>query len=173
MQVLHLQVHSPSEIKVTVKLEAAPCVMQLETGSLVSIILANTLWQLGPHKVPPLQTTSFLLCNFHKQVIALKGVGTFKVLFKSLQREVDLVITKGPYASLLGMNCFEPLGIAVTGINQTSATTPNFSKVCEEFSAVFNGTMGFYNGPPVPLQLDPTVWPILQNSCQVPFALKP
>lgn len=46
----------------------------------------------------------FVLQDSQKQVMAHKELGIFKVQFKSLQQEVDLVITEGPSASLLGMN---------------------------------------------------------------------
>lgn len=65
------------------------------------------------------------------------------------------------------------LGIEVMGIHQTSAATPDFSKVCEEFPVIFNTTLGLYNGFPVSLQLDPAVHPILLKAHGVPFTLKP
>lgn len=84
LQVQHLPAISPSEIKVTVRIERAPRIMQLDTRLLVSIILPNTLWQLYPQRLPPFQFTYFVFCNFQKQVIALKRAETFKVQFKSL-----------------------------------------------------------------------------------------
>lgn len=58
---------------------------------------------------------------------------------------MDLVIIEGPYVSLLGINWFESLGIEIMGINQASAATLDFNKVCKEFPAAFDGILGLYN----------------------------
>lgn len=106
-------------------------------------------------------------------MIALKGMGTFQIHFKKYTWDLDLVVIQDPYVSLLGMNCFEPLGIEITGVNQTSAATLDFSKVCEEFPTVFDGILGLCNGYPVSLQLDPAIQPICLKVFRIPFTLKP
>lgn len=60
----------------------------------------------------------------------------------------------------------------VTGLLQTSTASPNYDQVCNEFPAVIDGTLGLYNGPPVFLQLNPTIRPICLKARRVPFALK-
>lgn len=52
LQVLHLPERAPIEIKVTVWIEGALCIMN--TRSPVSIISAKTLKQLCPRRSPPL-----------------------------------------------------------------------------------------------------------------------
>ncbi|XP_029141466.1 vomeronasal type-2 receptor 26-like [Protobothrops mucrosquamatus] len=44
--------------------------------------------------------------------------------------------------------------------------------VCKEFADVFTSELGAYKGPPIALQLDPSIAPIRIKPSQVPFALK-
>lgn len=54
---------------------------------------------------------------------------------------MDLVI-EAPYASLLGMILFVPMGIEVMGINKMSVTPMDYSEICKEFPAIFDGSLG-------------------------------
>lgn len=124
--------------------------MQLDTRSPISIISVKTTWQLCSRRSPAPQPASFILRDFQKQGIALKGLGIFNVQFKSL------AVIEGPYVSLLGMSWFKPLGLAGMGINQTFTASPDFNKVCNKFPDVFNGTLGSTMDP-ISLQVDSTV----------------
>lgn len=88
------------------------------------------------------------------------GISGVRVHFKEHSRELDLIITKSSYNSLLEMDWFQPLGIEVKGINRTVTSLGDYNDVCDEFPTVFNGKLGLYNGPLVTLQLDPMVRPI-------------
>lgn len=66
------------------------------------------------------------------------------------------------------MNWFVPLEIGVTG-----HWGPDLNKVCEEFLTTFNRTLDLYNGPPISLQLNPTMRLIHLKAHWVPFILKP
>lgn len=83
--------------------------MHLDSGSPVSIISAKTLRQLCPTNTLPLRPALFTLRNFQKNAIVLKGVGAFRVKFKTHTRNLDLLETERPY-TLLGMSWFQPLG---------------------------------------------------------------
>ncbi|XP_053243367.1 uncharacterized protein LOC128413351, partial [Podarcis raffonei] len=100
------------------------------------------------------------------------GVGTFRVQYRGRTRQLDLLVVKGPYISLLGLAWFGPLGLAVTGVNHTSLQV-DVDAICKEFPGVFDGKLGQYTGPPIALQLDPTVRPVRLKARRVPFALKP
>lgn len=95
-------------------------------------------------------------------------MGTFRVEFKGRKRNLELFVTEGPYTSLLGMSWLPALGIRLLGINQAFAdalpTPQNFEDVCNEFSEVFDGKLGFYKGLPVTLPLDTMVRPIRVNA---------
>lgn len=147
--------------------------MQLNTGSPVPIISERTLWQLCPARVPPLWPATFVLRDFQKNVIALKSTGTFWIHFKKYTQILELVIAEGPCCSLLGVNWFVPLGIEITGRKQLFDTSMDFNKVCKEFPTFFDGSLGLYKGPPVSLQIDPTIQPIFLKAHRVPIALKP
>lgn len=173
LQALNLPMYNKDQIYVSVQIKRSPCKMHLDTKSLISIISTKTLRKLCLTKVPTLRLAPFVLRDLQKNAIALKGVGTLQVKFKIHTQNLDLSVTEWPYTSLLGMSWFQPFGIRVTGRNQTSTVAPDFKDICAAFPAVFDGQLGFYNGPPVTLQLDSSVHPICGKARQVPFFFKP
>lgn len=58
--------------------------MQLDTGPHVPISV-KTLWLLCLRKIPSLEPAPFVLRDFQKQAVSLKGIRTFWVHFISLQ----------------------------------------------------------------------------------------
>nr|XP_028577596.1 LOW QUALITY PROTEIN: uncharacterized protein K02A2.6-like [Podarcis muralis] len=102
----------------------------------------------------------------------LTGRRCTEVQYGGRTRQLDLLVVKGPYISLLGLAWFGPLGLAITGVNHTSLQV-DVDAICKEFPGVFDGKLGQYTGPPIALQLDPTVRPVRLKARWVPFALKP
>ncbi|XP_053229110.1 uncharacterized protein K02A2.6-like, partial [Podarcis raffonei] len=146
--------------------------MELDTGSTLSIISAKTLRKLCPTGGPKLRPAPFTLRDFQKRKVPTMGVGTFRVQYRGRTRQLDLLVVKGSYISLLGLAWFGPLGLAVTGVNHTSLQV-DVDAICKEFPGVFDGKLGQYTGPPIALQLDPAVRPVRLKARRVPFALKP
>ena len=171
-RVLQLPSPGPNKLRVRLKIEGSPCTMELDTGSSYSIISAKTLKELCPDGGPPLRPAPIVLRDFQRKRIQLKGMGTFKVQFKKYTKNLNLIITKGPFTSLLGLAWFGPLGLSISGLNQISPGA-EFESICHEFPSVFDGTLGLYNGLPIALRLNPTVQPIRVKARRVPFALKP
>ncbi|XP_032997764.1 uncharacterized protein K02A2.6-like [Lacerta agilis] len=161
-----------NKLRVQVRIEGKPCNMELDTGSSYSIISDKTFRELFPKRPPPLRPATVVLRDFQRNIIQLRGMGTFKVQFKNHIKKLDLIITKGPFTSLLGLAWFGPLGLSVSGLNQISPGT-GFESICQEFPSVFDGTLGLYKGPPISLQINPMVQPIRVKARRVPFALKP
>ncbi|XP_015278716.1 PREDICTED: uncharacterized protein LOC107120515 [Gekko japonicus] len=77
----------------------------------------------------------------------------------------------GNRVNLLGLEWFEPLGIALTGVNVVSEN--KWAVLYNEFPDVFGGGLGKYKGPPVSFELDPSVTPIRLKYRKVPIPLKP
>ncbi|XP_060126817.1 uncharacterized protein K02A2.6-like [Zootoca vivipara] len=171
-QVFQLPHPSTEKIYIEVQIEGAPCRMELDTGSTLSIISARTLRELCPNGGPKLRPAPFTLRDFQKRKVPTMGVGTFRVQYRGRKQQLDLLVVKGPYVSLLGLAWFGPLGLAVTGVNRTSLQV-DVDAICKEFPGVFDGALGRYTGPPIALQLDPAVRPIRHKARRVPFALKP
>lgn len=80
--------------------------------------------------------------HFLKNAIALKGAGAFWFQFQKHTWNLNLFVKEAPYSSLFRMNWFEPFGIGVTGINQTTTITQDFDEVCCKFSTIFDGQLG-------------------------------
>ena len=171
LQVLCLPKPSgPAKIRVTVAIQGSPCEMELDTGSAVSIISAETLRRICPRGGPKLQKPRYTLIDFQRKAVPILGQGKFKVRYGKFNGKLDLLVVKGRCTSLLGLAWFEPLGIGIQGVNTTAVMDLN--AICGEFPSVFDGRLGCYKGPPVSLQLDPQVCPIRLRARRVPFALK-
>lgn len=69
----------PHKIKVKVFIEGALCVMELDTGSSISLISSETLKKLCPRGGPGLTTLDFILLDYQHNQVPMLGVGKFCV----------------------------------------------------------------------------------------------
>lgn len=83
----------------------------------------------------------------------LGAVGKFRVQYRKSEGVLDLLVVEGKHMSLLGLPWLVPLSIQITGVN--SMEKQDFRGVCDEFPAVFDGTLGRYTAPPFPCSLTP------------------
>uniref|UniRef100_A0A670I4V1 Gypsy retrotransposon integrase-like protein 1 n=1 Tax=Podarcis muralis TaxID=64176 RepID=A0A670I4V1_PODMU len=167
------QTDSPTrrKLNVTVLIEGAPCDMEIDTGSALSIVSWSTIKRLVP-RVSKRQLDSHRvhLRDYQGNDIPVVGVGRFRIAFKDFSGLLRLVVVEGQRPSLLGLDWFDALGLEVTGINCISnAETEGLVK---DFAEVFDGTLGQYTGTPISFSLDPQVAPIKLKPRRVPFALK-
>uniref|UniRef100_UPI0010A03C36 uncharacterized protein K02A2.6-like n=1 Tax=Podarcis muralis TaxID=64176 RepID=UPI0010A03C36 len=159
------------KLNVTVLIEGAPCDMEIDTGSALSIVSWSTIKRLVP-RVSKRQLDSHRvhLRDYQGNDIPVVGVGRFRIAFKDFSGLLRLVVVEGQRPSLLGLDWFDALGLEVTGINCISnAETEGLVK---DFAEVFDGTLGQYTGTPISFSLDPQVAPIKLKPRRVPFALK-
>uniref|UniRef100_UPI00109F456C uncharacterized protein K02A2.6-like n=1 Tax=Podarcis muralis TaxID=64176 RepID=UPI00109F456C len=159
------------QLNVTVLIEGAPCDMEIDTGSALSIVSWSTIKRLVP-RVSKRQLDSHRvhLRDYQGNDIPVVGVGRFRIAFKDFSGLLRLVVVEGQRPSLLGLDWFDALGLEVTGINCISnAETEGLVK---DFAEVFDGTLGQYTGTPISFSLDPQVAPIKLKPRRVPFALK-
>ncbi|XP_060126555.1 uncharacterized protein K02A2.6-like [Zootoca vivipara] len=160
------------KIRVAVIIQGIPCEMEVDSGSALSVISAETyhhICQKGG--APCLKPFEVILTDFQGKHVPIQGIGTFTVQFKHFSGPLQLVVVEGHHTSLLGLNWFDALGIHITGVQHISQSS--YEAICDEFAAVFDVSMGCYKGPPVALSLNPAVVPIRMKARQVPFALKP
>nr|XP_028571635.1 uncharacterized protein K02A2.6-like [Podarcis muralis] len=160
------------KIRVAVIIQGTPCEMEVDSGSALSVISAETyhhICQKGG--APCLQPFEVILTDFQGKQVPIQGIGTFTVQFKHFSGPLQLVVVKGHHTSLLGLNWFDALGIHITGVQHIGQSS--YEAICDEFAAVFDVSLECYKGPPVALSLNPAVVPIRMKARQVPFALKP
>uniref|UniRef100_A0A5S6QPF2 Uncharacterized protein n=1 Tax=Trichuris muris TaxID=70415 RepID=A0A5S6QPF2_TRIMR len=106
------------------------------------------------------------------RVVPLVGACTVDVTYGRNKGRLRLYVAKGRRTSLLGSDWFETLGIRLVGVHHIDSDP--VGRVLEEFSDVFShDDFGAYSGPPVHLQLDPSVKPIQLKARRIPIALAP
>uniref|UniRef100_A0A670I1V5 CCHC-type domain-containing protein n=1 Tax=Podarcis muralis TaxID=64176 RepID=A0A670I1V5_PODMU len=114
------QTDSPTrrKLNVTVLIEGAPCDMEIDTGSALSIVSWSTIKRLVP-RVSKRQLDSHRvhLRDYQGNDIPVVGVGRFRIAFKDFSGLLRLVVVEGQRPSLLGLDWFDALGLEVTGIN--------------------------------------------------------
>ncbi|XP_015279713.1 PREDICTED: uncharacterized protein K02A2.6-like, partial [Gekko japonicus] len=160
------------KINVTVHLDGVPCGMEVDSGSSVTVISSKSWQQLFPtrsrRRLKPADTQ---VSDFQGKRIPLAGRDTFEVEFKGKRATLSLLVAEGDRVNLLGLDWFEPLGIAISGIN--SVTKNKWAVLYKEFTDVFGGGLGKYTGPPVAFELAPAVRPVRLKYRKVPIPLKP
>ncbi|XP_060100949.1 uncharacterized protein K02A2.6-like, partial [Heteronotia binoei] len=157
--------------KMSVLIEGAPCLMEVDSGSSISIISEETLKRLCPRRRLHTRPADFVLRDFQKNPVHIVGWARVNVERGSFRGPLDILVVKRQLTTLLGLAWFQPLGIQLVGVDHMR--TSNFDGVCREFPEVFDGSLGSYKGPPITLPIDPTVRPIRLKARRVPFALKP
>uniref|UniRef100_A0A5S6QH47 RNA-directed DNA polymerase n=1 Tax=Trichuris muris TaxID=70415 RepID=A0A5S6QH47_TRIMR len=106
------------------------------------------------------------------RVVPLVGACTVDVTYGRNKGRLRLYVAKGRRTNLLGSDWFETLGIRLVGVHHIDSDP--VARVLEEFSDVFShDDFGAYSGPPVHLQLDPSVKPIQLKARRIPIALAP
>lgn len=146
------------KIRLTIHIEGKPCLMEIDTSSATSIVSWATIKHIVPKLAKrQLDPCSLLLKDYQGAQIPIVGCGTFQVKFKKFSGRLSLVIVADPLPSLLGLNCFDALGLTIQGIH---AVRPSeLESLCEEFPTVFDDSLGKYTGTPVSFALDPQVQP--------------
>ncbi|XP_015271835.1 PREDICTED: uncharacterized protein K02A2.6-like, partial [Gekko japonicus] len=160
------------KIHVTVYLNGVPCSMEVDSGSSVTVLSSHTWQRMFPTRSRRrLKAAETQVSDFQGRRIPLAGRDTFMVEFKGKCVELSCLIAEGNRVNLLGLEWFEPLGIALTGVNAVSEN--KWAVLYKEFPDVFGGGLGKYKGPPVSFELDPSVTPIRLKYRKVPIPLKP
>lgn len=145
--------NSNKKIRLIVQIEGVPCQMELDTGSLTSIVSWSTMKRLLPklskHR---LQSCSLTLWDYQGNIIPIIGSGKFRVQFKGFTRHLPLTVVEGALPSLLGLDWFESLGLKISGINCIQDSDLDY--LTKKFPSMFDGQLGTYKGTPVSFNID-------------------
>ncbi|XP_026530779.1 uncharacterized protein K02A2.6-like, partial [Notechis scutatus] len=161
------------KIRVRVTIEKRPCVMEVDSGSSLSMVSWKTLKQLISDILrQDLSTQKLILKDYQGNRIPVAGSSHVQVSFKDHTATLPLTIVDKDRPSLLGLQWFAPLGIELAGINQTVSDDWEAALV-RDFQEVFTEQLGKYKGSPISFNLCPDIAPIRLKPRRVPFALKP
>lgn len=126
--------------------------MEIDIGSSVSIISWSMLKRLVLSTVRNrLVSCWFRLRDYQGNHIPIVGYGRFRKQYKKFCDRLKIIVVGGSLPSLLGLEWFDALGLAVTGIHTTASDS--FSDFLKEFSDVFNSELGRYTGMPISMSI--------------------
>lgn len=104
VSISHASAGSSKKIHLTVKIEGAPCRMEVDTGSSKSIIAWSTLKKLVPSLTKGhLNTCNTRLRDYQRNHIPILGHGQFLVERSSFSSRFPIIV-KGKLPSLLGLD---------------------------------------------------------------------
>ncbi|XP_026544539.1 uncharacterized protein K02A2.6-like, partial [Notechis scutatus] len=160
------------KIRVKVAIENQPCVMEVDSGSSLSMVSWKTFKQLIPAiRRQDLSPQRIILKDYQGNRIPVVGSSQVQVSFKNHIASLPLTVVDRDRPSLLGLQWFAPLGIEVAGVHRAESNDWEESLV-QEFQDVFSDELGKYKGTPISFNLNPEIAPIRLKPRRVPFALK-
>ncbi|KAL1430202.1 hypothetical protein MTO96_015268 [Rhipicephalus appendiculatus] len=177
---------------VTVMVNGHQISMELDSGSVCSIVNLRTLSKLGISK-KALRACSRGVRTYTQQPVWDVGEVEVPVKYNGREGKLPLLVTKGCRISILGRDWFQPLGISLEGLHQLNgAPVSNSSRgegqpaardqsklvtsvktVLQDYSNVFKPGLGKSTGPPVRIEVEEQATPKFHEPRQVPFALLP
>ncbi|XP_060543768.1 uncharacterized protein K02A2.6-like isoform X2 [Pantherophis guttatus] len=156
----------------TVLLEGTPCSMEVDSGSVYSIMDWKNLKRIKPDvRKKDLRPLRSRLVDFGGNHIGVLGRALLHVSYQEFQGNLPITIVEHDRPTLLGMEWFKPLGLGIVGVNQIRQD--ELDTLLEEFKEVFDGKLGKFVGKPISFNLDKTITPIRLKPRRVPFALRP
>ncbi|XP_051780663.1 uncharacterized protein K02A2.6-like [Erpetoichthys calabaricus] len=155
--------------KTTVSLNGQQLRMEVDSGSACSLISDNTYKKLWPNNPPPLVRTDSILWQWSQAPLQVQGKIKVQVEYRHIKTALSLLVVRGQGTSLFGRDSFEALGIELTGVHiiQQHHVTALLEKYAEVFQKICA-----CRGPPISIEVDPTVSPKFFKARPVPFALK-
>lgn len=150
---------------IDVLLDRKKVTMEVDSGATRTIISEETFSRLWQDE-PALGQTNLILKTWGQQMVPVLGTRKVDVTFRDKQASLQLLVAKGKGPSLLGRNWFAPLGIKLEGLHYQDA-----DGYLGEFAQIFQ-PFGTYSGPPISIEVDPSVAPIYRKSRSIPFAIR-
>lgn len=148
------------KIHLTLRIEDAPCHMEVDTGSSISILSWSTLRHLVPAITrAQLKEATTSLCDYQGYLIPTLGSLDILVNYATFHG-LPVIVVANPLP-LLELDWIAKLSLSLSVIQTTSSAAISVEDVTREFADVFDSTHGKYRGSPISLNLDPQVAPLL------------
>ncbi|KAG8139464.1 hypothetical protein E2320_002230, partial [Naja naja] len=104
-----------NKIHITIHIEGSPCQMDVDTGSVTTIVSWRTIQRLMPHMTKRRLTHSHIcLRDYQRNSIPILGSGIFQASFKKFSGQFQLIIVNESLPSLLRLDWFASLWLGIT-----------------------------------------------------------
>ncbi|XP_060539581.1 uncharacterized protein LOC132709546 [Pantherophis guttatus] len=135
--IAHTSDNGATKFNVTLLAEGSPCIMEVDSGSIYSIMDWQHLKHLKPacekNQLKPLRSR---LMDFRGNPIGVLGRTTLHIAFKEFQGNLPITVVEHSRPNLLGVEWFKPLGLSIGGIHQIQRD--ELDNLIEEFKEVFD-----------------------------------
>lgn len=145
---------------------------QMDSGASISIINLKTYEQLNS---PKLLETKRILYGFGKKIIPILGELHVNMKCGNCEKKVILVVVNTSAGdNLFGFDLFKTFGFQIKQINSVSEKdNGRLKELCEEFSDVFELSLGTVKDFKASVRLKPDAQPKFFRSRPIPFAQLP
>ena len=174
----HLNISKSEPIRVTLSLNRAKTVMEVDTGASVSIVSEATyraLWQEGVR--PPLRSSPAKIQTYTGGKIAVVGEVPVTVQYEEQTKDLTLLVVQGRGPSLVGRNWLHQLKLNWQPLFQVRSlrTSPLqlLNQILHKRAAVFRDELGTLKGVTATIHVEEGAHPRYFRPRPVPYALRP
>ena len=166
--------NSPAPILVTLQVNGANLMMELDTGATLSIISEETYRTLFPtERAPALKTSKAKLKTYTGELIQTLREIEVTVQYKGQERKLSLLVVTGKGPSLLGCDWLKYLKLDWSQLNHLSTTGISAScrQILDRHKAVFEEGLGRVEGTTAKFHVNPDIQTKFYKARPVPYAL--
>lgn len=161
------------KIVATFQIENRDCIMEIDTGSPVSMSLEN-FKRIAPH-ITRLEKVDTMFVSYTKDRIPIIGRIEVKVQYKSQCIRANLYIANGERNTLCGREWLKKIKLNWLEIAQTQQKEINIKKevtvLMNEFAEIFENKVGCIKGITAKVEIKKDSKPIHMGPRKVPYAL--
>lgn len=154
----------------TVTVNSKQLKMEVDSGAACSLISENTFNFLWSDRAPKLIDDDRVLKQWSSAPLNVLGKVIVTVKYRNRECALPLLVIQGHGTSLLGRDWFDALGIEVTGVHQVRQQST--AAILAKYAEVFAEDLGACQGPPVSIEVNPSIAPKFFKARPVPFALR-
>ena len=158
-------------IYITIIVNGAPLLMEVDTGATISVISKATYDRAWREEPPPLAPSTARLRTYTGEEIPVKGEIEVDVCHRDQQKRLTLIVTEGNGPSLLGRNWLTELRLNWKTTYQVRNSSA-LAAVLDDHKEIFRKELGTITCAKAEIHVDQQVPPSFHRPRPVPFALK-
>ena len=161
----------PKPLTCEVIVEGSPLVMEIDTGTEVSVISEYTCQAIFPELQPT--KSNVLLKTYTNEVMSVVGELQVKVQYGEQTENLKLIVVSGRGPSLLGCDWMQKLPLHWQSIfHQVSTPLTELSSLFTKYANIFKDELGIVSSHKATLQVNSEAMPKFHKAHPVPFAIK-
>ena len=155
-------------IYITIIVNGAPLLMEVDTGATLSVISKATYDRAWREELPPLAPSTARLRTYTGEEIPVKGEIEVDVCHRDQQKRLTLIVTEGNGPSLHWLTELRLNWKTTYQVRNSSA----LAAVLDDHKEIFRNELGTITCVKAEIHVDPQVPPSFHRPRPVPFALK-